>query len=169
MTNDEFVSITRGLVKRGWNEIEPKVAYMFASGGIFGILVTILASYHVPITPEVREWGPYLVGVLGGYILPSSGQVIVTKPSENTSTQTVKTVGAVETIVTGAIPVQSPAEAPRRSSFTQTVDGTSDPDAPTQVIPSSSRVGAWAANLPADHPLATPATPAPAPTETDGH
>lgn len=164
MTNDEFVSITRGLVKRGWNEIEPKVAYMFASGGLFGILVTILVSYHVPITPEVREWGPYLVGVLGGYILPSSGQVIVTKPAPNTEVKTVKTVGAVETIVTGAIPIQRPAS----QTFTQTIDDTSDPNAETKVIPSSERVADFVKNLPSTSPLATPPAASSTPFQ-DGH
>lgn len=113
MTGDEFVSITRGLVRRGWSDIEPKIAATFASGGAFGILVTILASYGVPITPAVEQWGPYLVGVIGGYIFPSSGHIITTRTSEDGRTATTKTTGPTETVVTGAIPVQSlPRSAP---------------------------------------------------------
>lgn len=166
MTDDEFVSITRGLVTRGWTDIEPKIAASFASGGVFGILVTILASYHVPITPAVQEWGPYIVAVLGGYIFPSSGHIITTKSSPDATTTTTKTSGSVETIVkTGSIPIQRSPQAAAPQSFTQTVEGTSDPNAPTQVMPSSDRVADFMKNLPPSSPLATP----PASTPSDGH
>lgn len=135
MNADEFVSITRGLVRRGWTEIEPKVAASFATGGVFGILVNILGSYHVPITPSVQAWGPYLVAVIGGYLFPSSGQIIVTKADATGRTETTKTVGAVQTVVTGAIPVQSPvpepAPVPRSAPnvpLSELLKGTNAPD-----------------------------------------
>lgn len=112
MNPDEFVSITRGVVKRGLTDIEPKVAAGAGGGVVFGILITILASYHVPITPEVQQWGPYLVAVACGYIFPSSGHIITTRASNDARTSTTTTSGAVETIVTGAIPVQAPKQAP---------------------------------------------------------
>lgn len=112
MNPDEFVSITRGVVKRGLTDIEPKVAAGAGGGVVFGILITILASYHVPITPEVQQWGPYLVAIACGYIFPSSGHIITTRASDDARTSTTTTSGAVETIVTGAIPVQAPKSAP---------------------------------------------------------
>jgi hypothetical protein len=114
MNPDEFVSITRGLVKRGWSEIEPKVAASFVTGGVSGIFLAILTSYHVPITPALAQWAPYIFAVIGGYVFPSSGQVIVTKADPASHTTTTKTVGAVQTVVTGAIPVQKP-EPPKQA------------------------------------------------------
>jgi hypothetical protein len=148
MNPDEFVSITRGLVKRGWTEIEPKVAASFVTGGVSGIFLAILTSYHVPITPALAQWAPYLFAIIGGYIFPSSGQVIMTKADPASHTTTTKTVGAVQTIVTGPIPVQAPKQAPDvpLSDLVKNSPSTPPPsdflaglravpaDAPTQVI-----------------------------------
>jgi hypothetical protein len=141
MTGDEFVSITRGLAKRGWTDIEPKIAAVFASGGAFGILTTILASYHVPITPAVLQWGPYLVGVIGGYVFPSSGHIITTRTSPDQRTTTTKTSGSVETIVTGAVPVQLPKQAPD-VPLSSLLKPTSIPnDQPTAIYPPATPLG----------------------------
>lgn len=142
MNPDEFVSITRGLVRRGWSEIEPKIAASAASGGLFGILVNILASYHVPITPEVKAWGPYLIAIIGGYIFPSSGQIITVKSDDKSKTTTTATVGGVQTIVTGSIPVQTPTPAappaPKQAPnvpLSELLKGPSEPDQVTKVQP----------------------------------
>lgn len=150
MNPDEFVSITRGVVKRGLTDIEPKVAAGAGGGVVFGILITILASYHVPITPAVQQWGPYLVAILCGYIFPSSGHIITTRASDDARTTTTHTAGTVETIVTGAIPIvsvaagapgsigrQEPRQAPDvpLSSLLRPTTPPDDPDnAPTQVL-----------------------------------
>jgi hypothetical protein len=140
IARDEFVSITRGVVKRGLTDIEPKVAAGAGGGVIFGIFVTILASYHVPITPEVQQWGPYLVAVACGYIFPSSGHIITTRSSDDSRTSTTTTSGAVETIVTGAIPVQQPKQAPD-VPLSQLLKGSAPDDQATQILPPPINLG----------------------------
>lgn len=66
-----FSAGNRVLVSRVWDDIEPKLQAMFASGAVVEILVSVLAVYGITLPSPVVGALVLLAGVAAGYIKKS--------------------------------------------------------------------------------------------------
>lgn len=99
------LTITRGIVKRAWADIEPKVAAGLASGSGSIVILEVLTAMHIHLTPRLTEMIPVFCTVLAAYITPSVGTISTIRHGDDLVVE--KHGGNVE-IKTGAIPIQAP-------------------------------------------------------------
>lgn len=99
------IIITRDKVQRGWSDLEPKIAIAGAVGFLSLVGVLVANSLDVKLPPEVMASIPICLGVLCGYLTPSSGTVI-TKQTINGKVEESHT-GASVTTFTAPTAVQS--------------------------------------------------------------
>lgn len=110
MAND-FVTVSRTLVKRGFSDIEPKVAFALISGGIASVILNIATAYGLKLPLEVQNEIPYIFAVLGGYLTPSVGTTITNNRDVNnhTEVQSETHSGNVVSTITNSTPIQAAA------------------------------------------------------------
>lgn len=180
MTNHQYVTVTRTLLKRGVTDIERKLAAAATSGALGYVLLTILEAYGVKVPAQLADLIPYASAILGGYLSHSVGaqtHSVVTEPTGRITETT--TTGAIALPVEGAsfteegkpytatrlvteqhISVARPTPEPEPTP--DEVPDVAPTQAFTQVIqPDQSRAGAFLSRLPsATGPVAQP-EPAP--------
>lgn len=110
--SSDFVTVTRTLVKRGWSDIEPKIAFGLVSGGIASVALNIATAYGIHIPVDVQNEIPYALAVLGGYLTPSVGTTITQPTNSKVLTETHS--GNTVTTVTAPTAIQPAAPAPRK-------------------------------------------------------
>lgn len=112
MAND-FVTVTRTLVKRGWSDIEPKIAAALVSGGVADGVVSVATAYGVHIPTNVQTMIPYGLAILAGYLTPSAGTTILKHidAANGSKIETEQHTGTVESTITAPTKIPSQAAA----------------------------------------------------------
>lgn len=105
MAND-FVTVTRTLVKRGWADVEAKLQWAFASGAAASFLLQIAQAYGIKVPEQVAVEIPYVFAIIAGYLVPSVGASIV-QPNQDKVIREQHTGNVVTQITTGPIPIQA--------------------------------------------------------------
>jgi hypothetical protein len=153
---ETFWATTEEYIKRGWNDIEPKLLTAALSGSLGVEIVTVLQSYHVPITPTLAQWIPLGIAIGAGYIQKSKAKV-------QTKTVHLGADTTMEKTITGPITV------PKRSSFTQVLQPEPTPEpTPEPSAQSAAPARSWIADAVKAQSQAQPAplasmTPIPTP------
>lgn len=110
--SSDFVTVTRTLVKRGWSDIEPKIAIGIATGsiatGLVAFLQPVAKSYGIDVPESVWAGIPLFVSMLGGYITPSVGTTITQPTNDKVTTETHS--GPVVTTVTAPTNIVQPGK-----------------------------------------------------------
>lgn len=119
MSNDQFITVTRALVKRGWSDFEPKVISGLLTGSVAAFIVSLLAQYGVHLSTIQANYVVVGCYFLGSYATPSTGTTVTKNETTQGGTVTRQSEthsGNSVSVVTGPTPIQSVPAQPSAPS-----------------------------------------------------
>lgn len=102
------IVITRDKVKRGWSDLEPKIAIAGVVGFLAVVALIVAKQFAIDLPPEVATAGGIAFALLAGYLTPSAGTVVTTRTEGAVTTES----HSAPTVTTVSTPIQAPAPAP---------------------------------------------------------